>query len=184
MKLRNREVAAVFERLADLLEIEGDNPFRVRAYRNAAGTIAGLPAPIGELIADGTDLTQYPHIGREIADKLHTIAETGRLPALDAVGERVPPALADLMTIEGLGPKGVKAIYDHFHVGSLDELEQLARAGSSRARGVYASSPASARKRKRPSSTASSAYAPRATSARVSTRPKSKPSHSPTTSPA
>jgi len=129
MKLRNRDVAALFERLADLLEIEGDNPFRIRAYRNAAETIEGLSAPLGKLIADGTDLTQYPHVGREIADKLHTIAETGRLPALDEVAERVPPALADLMAIEGLGPKSVKAIYDHFRVGSRDELEALARAG-------------------------------------------------------
>lgn len=129
MRLRNRDIAALFQRLADLLEIEGENPFRIRAYRNAAETIEGLPAPLDKLIAEGTDLTQYSHIGREIADKLDTVAETGRLPALDEVAQRVPPALADLMAIQGLGPKGVKAIYDHFRVGSLDELEALARAG-------------------------------------------------------
>jgi len=129
MKLRNRDVAALFERLADLLEIEGENPFRVRAYRNAAETITGLSAPVGQLVAEGEDLTALPHIGREIADKITAIVETGRLPALDEVAERVPPELADLMQVKGLGPKGVKAVYDHFRVRSLDELESIARQG-------------------------------------------------------
>ncbi len=129
MTRRNRDIAALFERLADLLEIEGENPFRIRAYRNAAETIEGLSTPVGELIANGTDLTQYPHIGREIADKLHTVAQTGGLPALDEVARRVPPVLADLMALKGLGPKGVKAIHEHFSVGSFDDLEQLARSG-------------------------------------------------------
>jgi len=128
-KLHNRDIAALFERLADLLEIEGDNPFRVRAYRNAAETISGLSARLADLVAAQTDLTRYSHIGKEIAEKIETIVETGRLPALDEVAARVPPELSDLMRIKGLGPKGVKALYDRFHIRSFEDLEQVAAAG-------------------------------------------------------
>lgn len=129
MKLRNRDIAALFEQLADLLEIEGDNPFRVRAYRNAADTIAGLSTRLTDLVAEGADLTGYPHIGREIAEKIETIVETGELPALEDVARRVPRELSDLMQIKGLGPRGVKALYDAFHIRSLDDLERVARDG-------------------------------------------------------
>jgi DNA polymerase (family 10) len=132
MKPSNRDIAALFARLADLLEIEDENPFRVRAYRNAAETIDGLSERLVDLVEQDADLTEYPHIGREIAEKIQTIAATGRLPALDEVARRVPPELADLMQVKGLGPKGVKALHDHFRVRSLDELEEVARAGRAR----------------------------------------------------
>jgi len=128
-RLNNRHIAERFERLADLLEIEGENPFRVRAYRNAADTIRGLSAALPDLVADGADLTEYPHIGGEIAEKIETLVNTGRLPALEQVAERVPPELADLMRVQGLGPKGVKALYEHFEIRSLEQLEQVAQAG-------------------------------------------------------
>ncbi|WP_290649619.1 DNA polymerase/3'-5' exonuclease PolX [Aquisalimonas sp.] len=129
MTLRNRDIATLFKRLADLLEIEGENPFRIQAYRNAAETIEGLAAPVTELVAAETDLTQYSHIGKDIAEKIEGVVATGRLAALDEVAQRVPPELADLMGVKGLGPKGVKALHDHFHIRSVDELEQLAREG-------------------------------------------------------
>ena len=129
MKLSNRAIAERFQRLADLLEIEGENPFRVRAYRNAADTIAGLGVRLDEQVASGADLTRYHGIGREIADKIRTLVETGALPALEQVARRVPLELTDLMRIEGLGPRGVKALYDHFHLQSLDQLEQVAAEG-------------------------------------------------------
>ncbi|MDX1609646.1 MAG: DNA polymerase/3'-5' exonuclease PolX, partial [Halofilum sp. (in: g-proteobacteria)] len=129
MSTRNRDIAAMFQRLADLLEIEGDNPFRIRAYRNAADTVTGLSHALTDLVAAGADLTEYPHIGEEIAEKIATIVETGRLPALDEVAARVPPELSDLMQVKGLGPKGVKALYEAFRIRSLDDLEQVAEAG-------------------------------------------------------
>lgn len=129
MQLSNRAIAERFERLAALLEIEGENPFRVRAYRNAAETIAGLGTRLEAQVAQQVDLTQYAGIGREIADKIATLVHTGTLPALDAVCQRVPAELADLMRIEGLGPRGVKALYEHFDLRSLDELERVAKAG-------------------------------------------------------
>jgi len=129
MSLHNADIAALFERLADLLEIEGDNPFRVRAYRSAADTIRGLTPALSDLVEAGADLTAYPHIGREIAEKIATVVATGRLPALDEVAERVPPELADLMAVKGLGPKGVRALYEHFHLRTLDDLERIAGDG-------------------------------------------------------
>jgi len=131
-RLNNRQIAERFERLADLLEIEGENPFRVRAYRNAAETIRGLSSALVGLVADGADLTECPHIGREIAEKIETLVESGRLPALEDVAERVPEALAELMQVQGLGPKGVKALHDHFEIRSLEQLEKVARAGQVR----------------------------------------------------
>jgi len=125
----NREIAAQFERLADLLEIEDENPFRVRAYRNAARTIEGLSPRLSDLVADDADLTGLPAIGREIAARIREIVLTGRLSALDEIARRVPSELSDLMKVRGLGPKGVKALYDHFHVRSLHDLERVAKQG-------------------------------------------------------
>lgn len=132
MSPRNRDIAMLFRRLADLLEIEGENPFRIRAYRNAAETIEGLAPALADLVGEGADLTRHPHIGREIADKIETVVVSGHLPGLDEVARRVPPELADLMAVKGLGPKGVKALYDHFQLRNLDDLERIAREGRAR----------------------------------------------------
>lgn len=129
MNLRNRDIAARFRRLADLLEIEGENPFRIRAYRNAADTIEGLATAVTDLVKEGADLAELPHIGDDIAGKIVTLVETGTLPLLDEVSRRVPPELADLMEVQGLGPKGVKALYDQLQLKSLDDLERAVRQG-------------------------------------------------------
>lgn len=131
-RMRNRDIAGQCERLADLLEIEGANPFRVRAWRNAAETINGLSQSVADLVESDTDLTEYPHIGRDIAEGIRSLVTTGRLPPLDEIATRVPPELADLMQVQGLGPKGVKALYDRFQMRTLDELEQIAREGKVR----------------------------------------------------
>ncbi len=130
--MRNRDIAGQCERLADLLEIEGANPFRVRAWRNAAETIAGLSQSVAYLVESDTDLTEYPHIGRDIAEGVRSLVTSGHLPPLDEIAARVPPELADLMQVQGLGPKGVKALYDRFQLRTLDDLERVARAGQVR----------------------------------------------------
>ncbi|RMF99120.1 MAG: DNA polymerase III, partial [Gammaproteobacteria bacterium] len=129
MQLRNSEIADKFDRLADLLEIDGANPFRVRAYRNAALTIRGHPVPMGELLAQGEDLTRLPGIGQDLANKIRTIVETGELPLLKELEHRVPPALADLLLVKGLGPKRVKALYDHLQIRSAEDLKRAIRNG-------------------------------------------------------
>lgn len=129
MPVHNSEIADIFERLGDLLEIEGANPFRVRAYRNAARTIRGYAKSMSDLLQQGKDLSKLPDIGKDLADKISTIVETGKLPLLEKVESRTPAALSDLMRIEGLGPKRVKALYKKLNIQSLDDLNRAARSG-------------------------------------------------------
>jgi DNA polymerase (family 10) len=102
MPVRNAEIAELFNRLADLLEVEDANPFRVRAYRNAARTIASHAQNIADLLESGRDLSELPGIGEAIAEKIRTIVETGRLPQLEEVEARTPGALSDLMRISNV----------------------------------------------------------------------------------
>ena len=132
MPIHNAQIADTFERLADLLEVEGANPFRVRAYRNAARTIRGYAKSMADLLDQGEDLSQLPNIGDDLADKIKTIIDTGKLPALEEVEARTPAALSELMKIEGLGPKRVKTLYDELNIESLDDLKRAARSGKIR----------------------------------------------------
>ena len=133
MPVANAEIAGLFERLADLLEVEDANPFRVRAYRNAARTVSGHPQSMADLLAEGQDLSRLPGIGKDLAEKIRTIVETGELPLLQEVQARTPAALSDLMKIEGLGPKRVKALYRELHISCPEDLQRAARSGKIRA---------------------------------------------------
>jgi DNA polymerase (family 10) len=129
MAIRNSEIADLFDHLADLLEIEEANPFRVRAYRNASRIVRGSSKNMADLVNDGQDLSKLPSIGKDLAGKIETIVETGSLPLLEEVSARTPPALSDLMRIPGLGPKRVKILYKTLHVRSLDDLRKAADGG-------------------------------------------------------
>ena len=115
--------------MADLLEIEGANRFRVRAYRNGARTVAEHPRHMSDLVATGDDLTALPGIGKELAAKIQEMVETGRLSKLEEVKQRTPGSLLQLLKIEGLGPKRVQALYEDLHITNLDELEVAAKQG-------------------------------------------------------
>jgi DNA polymerase (family 10) len=130
MPIHNLEIANRMERLADLLEIEGANRFRVRAYRDAARTIQEHPRSMVDLVAAGEDLTALPGIGKEIAAKTKELVETGRLRKLEEVEARTPGTLAELLKIEGLGPKRVKALYETLGITDLTSLETAARSGA------------------------------------------------------
>jgi DNA polymerase (family 10) len=132
MPVHNAEIAEQFNRLADLLELEDANPFRVRAYRTAARTISGLSHSLAELLAAGEDLSKLPGIGKDLAGKIRTLVETGRLPLLEEVQARTPAALSDLMKIDGLGPKRVKALHQQLHISSFEDLQRAARSGKIR----------------------------------------------------
>ena len=119
----------MLDRLADLLEIEGANPFRVRAYRTAARTVRDLPRSLAALVAEGKDLAELPGIGHDLAEKLVGVVETGRFPALEQARARVPAGLADLVELPGVGPKRAKALYDELGITSLDQLAEALRAG-------------------------------------------------------
>ncbi|UCH48461.1 MAG: DNA polymerase/3'-5' exonuclease PolX [Betaproteobacteria bacterium] len=129
MPVHNSEIADAFEKLADLLEIEGANPFRVRAYREGARTVRGYPRSMADLLQGGEDLTELPAIGKDLAAKIKTLVDTGRLPALEKVESHTPAALSDLMRIQGLGPERVKALYKKLKIASIGDLNRAARSG-------------------------------------------------------
>lgn len=128
-RVTNAEIADDFERLADLLELQEANPFRVRAYRNAARVISGYPRPLAELVAEGADLDELPSIGEGIAEKIATLVNTGKLPALNEAARKTPLVLTDLMRIPGLGPKRVKELYDTLHIKGTEDIARAARSG-------------------------------------------------------
>ncbi len=115
--------------MADLLEIEEANPFRVRAYRNAARTVRGLSRELGHLVATGKDLTTLPGIGKELSAKIHEILETGTVAALKKLQRVVPPGVEELLNLPGLGPKRVKKLYHELDIRNLAQLENAARRG-------------------------------------------------------
>jgi DNA polymerase (family X) len=119
----------MFNRLADLLEVEGANPFRVRAYRNAARQVGGMSRSMADLIAEGKDLAELPDIGEDLAEKIGIIVRTGRLPLLEEVEKRTPAALSDLMKIGGLGPKRVQVLYRELGIESAEDLRRAAGQG-------------------------------------------------------
>ncbi len=129
MTVHNAKVATAFEEMADLLEIEGANPFRVRAYRFAARTLRDLPAEVGEMVARGEDLTSLPGIGDDLAGKIKEILTTGTTGALEAQRKRVPATLMELLRIPGLGPKRVKRLAQELKIRSLSELQAAAQEG-------------------------------------------------------
>lgn len=123
--MTNAEIAAVFEQIADLLEFQGANPFRVRAYRTAARNIGELTEPLAEIVAAGDkDLTELPGIGRDLAEKIVTLLKTGSLPLLEVLKSQVPESVLTLLRVPGLGPKRAAALYKKLQITTLEELRQ------------------------------------------------------------
>lgn len=123
--MTNAEIAAAFEQIADLLEFQGANPFRVRAYRTAARTIGELTEPIAELVKSGSEtLVELPGIGVDLAEKIITLVNTGTLPLLEELKAQVPESVLTLMRVPGLGPKRVSTLYKKLNVKTLEELRE------------------------------------------------------------
>jgi DNA polymerase (family 10) len=130
VRVENAEIARLFRELADMLEIEGANPFRVRAYRNAARTAESHPDPLSDLAREHPEqLPALPGIGDDLADKIVEIVATGRLRMLEEAGRRLPRGLPALMRLPGLGPKKVKALFQELGVQTAAELGQALRQG-------------------------------------------------------
>jgi DNA polymerase (family X) len=125
----NDEIADIFEQVANLLEIQGDNPFRIRAYRHAALTIRDLPSDLTSFIHEGNDLTMLPGIGQDLADKILEITKTGELTMLKDLRHKIPISLNELMSVPGLGAKRIKQLYEKLDVKNLNELERAAKNG-------------------------------------------------------
>ena len=128
MAIHNASIAEILRRVADLLEIEGTNPFRIRAYRRAALTIEDLPQSAARMVAEGETLVGLPGIGKDLAGKITEIIETGHLKALAEIEARTPTTLAALTTVPGLGPKRVHQLHEALEIKTFKDLERAARA--------------------------------------------------------
>jgi len=124
MVVHNPDIAQALDDLADLLELENANPFRVRAYRNAARLVRGLGTEISAMLARGDDLAELPGIGEDLAGKIATLAKTGHMPLLDRVRRSTPAVAQQLLKLPGLGPKRVKTLCDELDIQSLEQLHR------------------------------------------------------------
>lgn len=127
--ISNQEIAATFEEMADLLELSGENAFRIRAYRNGAKAIADLGDSVAQRILDGLDLTQVDGIGATLADKSKTLVETGMLPQLEKLRSEVPPTLRNIMGIPGVGAKKAMKLFQELAIRDLPSLRAACEAG-------------------------------------------------------
>lgn len=124
----NEQVAAILDEIAQLLELKGENPFKVRAYLNAARAIEALGEPIDKVLAEGR-LGSIRGIGEGLQQKITELVQTGRLAYLEELRAQFPAGLLELMQIPGLGPRKVRVLYEHLGVQSIDELEKACREG-------------------------------------------------------
>ncbi|MHB1121872.1 MAG: DNA polymerase/3'-5' exonuclease PolX [Ramlibacter sp.] len=133
MTVVNADVAAVFSRIADLLEVQGANPFRIRAYRNAARNVGELGRSVAAMVEAGEDLDQLPGIGPDLAGKIGEIVATGTCEQLERLRQELPPAITELLAIPRLGPKRVRTLHQELGVKTIAELLRCARGGRIRA---------------------------------------------------
>ena len=132
MSIKNIEIAEVLSQTADLLEIEGANRFRVRAYREAANVLRNLPTEVEEMRAGGQDLATLPGIGHDLARKITELVRTGRLQQHEEIKLRFPAELTELLKFPGLGPRRARVLYDRLGITTLEGLAQAARQGQIR----------------------------------------------------
>lgn len=127
--MKNEVIASQFELLADILEIQNANPFRVRAYRNAARTISSTAESLADLVATKADLTQFAGIGKDLAKQIQEIVTTSQHAGLEDLKKQVPSGVLDMLRIPGVGPKKVSVFFNELGLKSLDELKAACEAG-------------------------------------------------------
>lgn len=133
MPVHNADIATMFEEIADLLAVKGDNPFRIRAYRNAARTLRGLGTEVARLVAEEQDLTRLPGIGRDLAAKIEEAVRNGSLHTLKKLHHELPRGLTRLLDLPGLGPKRVRRLQEELGIHTPAQLRKAAKAGRLRA---------------------------------------------------
>ncbi|MFM7804643.1 MAG: helix-hairpin-helix domain-containing protein, partial [Verrucomicrobiota bacterium] len=122
------EVAAVLSEIGTLLELKGENPFKTRAYHNAARVLEGLTEPLDRIFAENR-LGELKGFGEALQDKVARLVTTGRLPYHDELKASLPPGLPALLEVQGLGPKKVKRLHDELGIDSMEKLEAACQAG-------------------------------------------------------
>lgn len=122
------EIANILENFGRLLELKGENPFKIRAYANAVRALETLPEPVEKLVADKR-IGEIDGIGKAIAEKITTLVETGSLPQYDELRAEFPPDILTLFELQGLGAKKIKALYEAFGVASITALARACQDG-------------------------------------------------------
>lgn len=125
----NKSIAAIFYETADLMEINGDDPFRIRSYRRAAETLEGYPHQVASFAEDIKRLLEIPGIGKGMATNIQELVNTGSLPLHQELRTKYRSSMQELLKIQGLGPKTIALIWSAFQVGDVDGVEKLATEG-------------------------------------------------------
>src|SRR5262249_14293797 len=125
----NKAIAGILYETADLLEIDGQDSFRIRSYRNAAAAIEALPQQVRELIQEPKNLLSVPGIGKGMLTNLQQLLRAGRLDVHADLLKKYRPSMLELLKIQGLGPKTIALIWSAYQVSDLDGVEKLAREG-------------------------------------------------------
>jgi len=127
----NKQIAVAFSRIADILEIKGENVFRIRAYRSAAQNIMDLARPLGEIYQeDPSGLDRIPGIGKDLKEKIIEMLGTGKLRYHDELMKEFSPGFLDMLTLAGLGPKKLRKLKDELGIRNVDALEKACKKGS------------------------------------------------------
>ena len=126
----NSAIAAIFEEMAELLEFRGENPFRIRAYRNGAQAIRDLDESVSSILADESrNLASIPGIGKTLVEKTQTLVDTGSLPQLEKLRNEVPEVVIQMSRIPGLGAKKAAKLQSDLEIESLDDLRSACQQG-------------------------------------------------------
>jgi DNA polymerase (family 10) len=127
--VNNTAIARALTGIADLLEIRGENPFKVRAYRRATRTVEGLTRPLAAMVDAGADLTTLPGIGRDIARVITELVQTGESGRLSDLEKEIPATLGDLMRLNGIGPRRARQLHDALRIETLADLRNALERG-------------------------------------------------------
>ena len=131
-QVHNADIAKVFSEIADLLELEDGNPFRVRAYRTAARTVETLGPDVGDLLKEGRDLCELPGIGSDLAGRIAEIVQDGTCALREQLRTELPEGIDKLLRVPGLGPKRVKLLYQERGIHTPEQLLRAAQEGQLR----------------------------------------------------
>jgi len=129
MLIHNKEIADIFYEIADLLDIQGENQFRVRSYRDAARTISESSLNIIELAENEKKIRSLRGIGKSMVKKIKEIAETGTLSQLEKLRKRVPTSLTEILKMEQIGPRRIKVLNKELNIESIEDLRKAANEG-------------------------------------------------------
>lgn len=129
--MTNQAIADVFRRLANLMELAEENPFKIRSYRTAAETIEDWPQPLAEIVASSgpESLRELPGIGQAISQKIIELLSTGTFKAYEDINAKIPETVLDLLKVDGIGIKVLQLLHQQFQLANLDDFAKFVAGG-------------------------------------------------------